>query len=86
MKTAAAFFAYFLQLQAKSKREREGGRWGSPNIIIEIWVNGVYTNVGRIAIRPYIIWGNRRMWLNIFTPPSFGHLPCIRGGAFEDLF
>ena len=44
--TAAAFFAYFLQLQAKSKGETAGGRWGSPNIIIEIWVNGVYTNLG----------------------------------------
>jgi hypothetical protein len=27
MKTAAAFFAYFLQLQAKSKGEIAGGRW-----------------------------------------------------------
>ena len=69
--TAAAFFAYFLQLQAKSKGETAGGRWGSPNIIIEIWVNGVYTNLGRThRFAPTLFGEIGQIWFNVFTPPS----------------
>ena len=35
--TAAAFFAYFLQLQAKSKGVRAGGQLGKPILPLIFW-------------------------------------------------